>query len=148
MDHLPLYRQEGIWERYGIDIPRNTMCGWLMAVAELCEPLWYALKKFILSNDYIQANETPVQVMQEPERKNTQKSYIWVYRGGNLKHHAVIYDYHETRAGECARQFLQGFKEYLQTNGYKGYDWVEKIAEITHLGCMAHARRPFTKLVN
>lgn len=147
VDHTPLYRQEGIWKRYGIDIARNTMCGWLMTVAELCEPLWHELRKFILSNDYIQADETPVQVMQEPGRKNTQKSFMWIYRGGNLRRHAVIYDYHETRAGECARQFLQGFKGYLQTDGYKGYDWTEKIAEITHLGCMAHARRPFANLV-
>ena len=59
----------------------------------------------------------------------------------------MIYDYQETRAGQHARDFLQGFKGYLQTDGYKGYDWVADYKEITHLGCMAHARRPFAELV-
>lgn len=123
------------------------MCGWLLSVAELCEPLWGQLKKHLLSQDYCQADETPVQVMKELERKNTQKSYIWVYKTGGAKQAAVIYDYHETRSGQCARDFLQGFKGYLQTDGYKGYDWVVDVKELTHLGCMTHARRPFAEMV-
>ena len=147
VDHLPLYRQEHIWNRYGIDIPRNTMCGWLLTVAELCEPLWEQLKHHILAYDYAQADETTVQVMKEAERKNTQKSYAWVYRGGCLKQKVVVYEYQETRAGQHAKTFFQGFKGYLQTDGYKGYRWVADSDEITHLGCMAHARRPFAELV-
>lgn len=146
-DHIPLYRQTGIWKRYGIEIPRNTMCGWLLSVADLCEPLWEQLKYYLLAYDYCQADESTVQVMKEAERKNTQKSYIWVYRGGCVKQKVVIYDYQETRAGQHARNFLQGFKGYLQTDGYKGYSWVADYKEITHLGCMAHARRPFAELV-
>ncbi|MGB0496678.1 MAG: IS66 family transposase, partial [Kangiellaceae bacterium] len=146
-DHLPLYRQQGIWKRYGIDIPRNTMCGWLLSVADLCEPLWEQLKLHLLTYDYIQADETTVQVMKENDRKNTRKSYIWVYQSGYVKKKVVVYDYQETRAGQHARDFLQGFKGYLQTDGYKGYDWVVNYKEITHLGCMAHARRPFAELV-
>ena len=96
-DHIPLYRQEGIWKRYGIEIPRNTMCGWLLSVADLCEPLWEQLKKHLLAYDYCQADESTVQVMKEAERKNTQKSYTWVYRGGCIKQRVVIYDYQETR---------------------------------------------------
>ena len=146
-DHLPLYRQSGIWKRYGIDISRNTMCGWLLSVADLCEPLWEHLRKHLLVYDYAQADETSVQVMKEPERKNTRKSYAWVYRGGCIKQRVVVYDYQETRSGQCARDFLAGFKGYLQTDGYKGYDWVKDKKDIIHLGCMAHARRPFAELV-
>lgn len=147
VDHLPLYRQESILKRYGIDIPRNTMCGWLLTVAELCEPLWQVLQKHILSYDYCQADETPVQVLQEPGRTNAQKSYIWIYRGGNEKQKAVVYDYQETRSGYHAQNFLHGFKGYLQTDGYAGYNWVSDLNEITHLGCMTHARRPFAEIV-
>lgn len=146
-DHLPLYRQEQIWKRYNINIPRNTMCGWLLSVAELCEPLWEQLRLYLLAHDYIQADETTLQVMKESERKNTQKSYAWVYKGGCVKQKVVVYEYQETRAGLHARNFLKGFKGYLQTDGYKGYDWVDDIEEIIHLGCMAHARRPFAELV-
>ncbi len=146
-DHLPLYRQTGIWKRYGIDIPRNTMCGWLLSVAELCKPLWEQLRQHILANDYSQADETTVQVMKEAERNNAQKSYAWVYRGGTEKKKAVVYDYQETRSGQHARDFLEGFNGYLQTDGYKGYNWVSESKNIIHLGCMAHARRPFAELV-
>jgi len=146
-DHLPLYRQTGIWKRYGVDIPRNTMCGCLLSVAELCKPLWEQLGQHIVTNDYSQADETTVQVMKEAERNNTQKSYAWVYRGGTEKKKAVIYDYQETRSGQHARDFLEGFTGYLQTDGFKGYDWVNESKDIVHLGCMAHARRPFAELV-
>ena len=146
-DHIPLYRQESIWARYGIELPRNTLCGWLLSVADLCEPLWELLRKQVLSDDYCQTDETRVQVMNEPGRKNTQQSYVWVYRGGGKKQKVVVYDYQETRSGQHARDFLQGFMGYLQTDGYKGYDWADDIETIVHLGCMAHARRPFAELV-
>ena len=119
----------------------------MLTVAELCEPLWQALQKHILSYDYCQADETPVQVLQEPGRTNTQKSYIWIYRGGNEKQKSVVYDYQETRSGYHAQNFLHGFKGYLQTDGYAGYNWVSDLNEIIHLGCMTHARRPFAELV-
>lgn len=147
LDHLPLYRQEQIWKRYGIDIPRNTMCGWLLSVAELCEPLWEQLRLHLLAYDYAQADETPVQVLQEPGRTNAQKSYMWVYRGGCIKEKVIVYDYQETRAGQHAKDFLNGFKGYLQTDGYAGYNWVSETSDIIHLGCMTHARRPFAELV-
>lgn len=105
IDHLPLYRQEQIWRRYGIEMPRNTMCDWLMKTAEQCEPLWNALAEHIVSNDYIQADESPVQVFNEINRKNEQKSYMWVYRGGREKQMATYFAYEETRSGQHAKAF-------------------------------------------
>lgn len=66
LDSIPLYRQEQIWQRYGIDLPRNTVCGWLMKTAEKCEPLWTLIAEHIVSGNYIQTDETPVHVLQEP----------------------------------------------------------------------------------
>lgn len=57
-DHIPLYRQEAIWNRLGIDMPRSSLCGWLMKVAQLCEPLVKLMKKKIIDYDYIQVDET------------------------------------------------------------------------------------------
>ncbi len=141
-DHLPLYRQSKIWERVDIDLPRSTLCSWLMSVAELCEPLIEISHKLLLAENYIQADESPIQVLKEPNRKDTSKSYLWVYRGGGI----VIFDYQETRGGYHAQTFLQNFKGFLQTDAYSGYYFVEKIAEIISVGCMAHARRPFAQL--
>ena len=147
VDHLPLYRQEAIWKRYGIAIPRNSSCGWLMKTYELCEPLWLLLGNYVFSWKYVQADETPGQVLKEPGRKDRQKSYIWVYRGGLPNKKAVYFEYQETREAKHAQRLLKGFKGYLQTDGYRGYDWVDKEPDITHLACMAHARRPFAELV-
>jgi transposase len=77
-DHLPLYRQEKIWQRLGVEMPRNTLCGWIMNAAERCMPMRDALMTTLLTSGYIQADETTVQVMGEDNRSNTQTSYMWV----------------------------------------------------------------------
>ena len=146
-DHLPLYRQEKIWQRMGVDIARNTVCGWLMATAEVCAPMRGALINTLLSSSYVQADETPLQVMDEPNRKNTSLSYMWLYRTSKPDKNVIVFDYRETRQAAWPKEMLNGFKGYLQTDGYKGYDWVDDDPNIIHLGCMAHARRPFAELV-
>ena len=146
-DHLPLYRQEKIWQRMGVDMARNTICGWIMAAYEVCMPMRDAMLNSLLSSNYLQADETPLQVMDEPNRKNTSLSYMWLYRSARPDKKIVLFDYRETRQAAWPKEMLHGFKGYLQTDGYKGYDWVDHSPDITHLGCMAHARRPFVELV-
>lgn len=145
-DHIPLYRQENIWERMEIDMPRSSLCGWVLKVAELCEPLIKLLQKNIIAYDYAQADETTVQVMDEIGRDNQTKSYMWCYRGGGEKP-SIVYEYQETRGGYHAQQFLTGFKGYLQSDAYSGYNWADKNKDIVSVGCNAHARRPFAELV-
>jgi transposase len=144
-DHIPLYRQESIWERMEIDMPRSSLCGWVIKAAELCEPLVRLLHKNIVSSDYVQADETTVQVLDEIGRDNTAKSFIWCYRGGGNQP-SIVYDYQETRGGYHAQQFLSGFRGYLQTDAYAGYNWTHDMPVIIPIGCHAHARRPFAEL--
>lgn len=144
-DHLPLYRQEAIWERMEVDMPRSSLCGWTLKTADLCEPLVKLLQKNIVSDDYAQADETRVQVLNEIGRDNRTSSYMWVYRGGGNKP-SIVYEYQETRGGYHAQRFLTGFKGYLQSDAFSGYNWVENVEEIIHVGCHAHARRPFAEL--
>lgn len=144
-DHLPLYRQESIWSRLEIDMPRSSLCGWVLKTAELCEPLVKWLQKFIVNYDYAQADETTVQVLHEVARSNTTKSYMWCYRGGG-KYLSIVYNYQETRGGYHAQQFLAGFKGFLQTDAYSGYNWVNDNGSIISIGCNAHARRYFAEL--
>jgi transposase len=146
-DHLPLYRQEQMWKRLHVDIPRNTMSNWIIKAYEICKPLKEAFIRELISTDYMQVDETPVQVLQEPGKKNTAKSYIWVYRSMRPDKKLTFYDYQPTRQGQWPEQMLSDFKGYLQTDGYKGYDWAKKKENIIQLGCMAHARRPFAELV-
>jgi len=145
VDHLPLHRQEAIWERTGIHLPKSSLCGWVIKAAEICQPLINLLQKDIISCSYAQADETTVQVMNEVGRSNTTKSYMWVYHGCNRKP-SIVFDYQETRAGAHAKQFLQGFSGCLQTDAYSGYNWTDEESRIFSAGCMAHARRPFAEL--
>ncbi|HEY8660791.1 MAG TPA: IS66 family transposase [Hanamia sp.] len=145
-DHLPLYRQESIWRRLDVDMPRSSLCGWVMKTADLCEPLIKLLRLTIINYDYAQADETTVQVLNEVGRSNTAKSYMWVYKGGEKQKQSIIYDYQQTRGGYHAETFLEGFKGYLQTDAYAGYNWTDRNDKIISVGCMAHARRPFAEL--
>ncbi len=144
-DHLPLYRQEEIWNRMEVHMPRSSLCGWVLKTAEHCEPLIKLLQKNIVSEDYVQVDETSVQVLNEVGRDNRTKSYMWVYRGGGNQP-GIVYEYQETRGGYHAQQFLSGFKGYLQSDAFSGYHWANEAEEIVHVGCHAHARRPFAEL--
>lgn len=145
-DYLPLYRQEKIWSRLDVELPRNSLCGWVLKTAHVCEPLIRLLQKNIIAYDLTQADETPVQVMGEPERANTSTSYMWCYRGGGKNNLSIVYDYQETRGGYHAEQFLSGFKGFLQTDAYAGYHFAKKNQNMVPVGCHAHARRPFAQL--
>lgn len=148
-DALPLYRQEKIFGRYGIDLSRVTMAGWMVKTAQACEPIIALLEKVLLSGPVVNADETPVQVMKEPGRANTTKSYMWVFRGGPIQKPAVLFRYSPTRAGEIARKMLNGYEGYVQSDGFCGYNILEaKGSLIRLLGCMAHVRRKFIKVID
>jgi transposase len=146
-DHLPLYRQEGIWQREGVDLDRATLGRWMMQAGELLEPLVTLMRQDILSSGYIQADETPLQVLSEEGRKATTKSYMWVYKIGGVDPSKIVYEYTPTREGENVKAFLKDFKGYLQTDGYSGYKKVTAgTPDIVHGGCFAHARRKFVDI--
>ncbi len=143
VDALPFYRQEKQFLRIGVRISRATMCNWAQKIAESCEILLAVLKKEVLSGPLIRIDETPVQVHKEPGRKNTTKSYMWIFRGGPPERPGIIFEYHATREGDAAAAFLQGYSGVVQTDGYSGYDFLDNKAGISHMGCWAHARRNF-----
>ena len=143
VDALPFYRQEKQFNRLGIELSRRTMCGWAMKVAETCTPLMSLLKEEIRSGPVINADETTLQVLREPDRTPSQKSYMWIFKGGLSNKSALIYEYHQTRAGEVAKLFLDGYQGVVQTDGYKGYDFLDQWPDTIHVGCWAHARRKF-----
>lgn len=145
-DALPLYRQEGQFRRLGLDISRGTLAGWMIRTAKACQPLLDALLESIRSGPVINMDETPVQVLREPGRANTAKSYMWVARGGPPEKPAVLFRYSPTRAGAVAKDILGDFKGYLQTDGYLGYEAVGEQEGVVHLGCWAHVRRKFMEV--
>ena len=146
IDHLPYYRQEKRFERIGIHISRQNMSNWQQTAFDKIEPLIERLKEHIRSGPVINMDETPVQVMGEPERKNTSKSYMWLARGGPPDKPAVLYSYQETRGSRHIKEILNGFSGYLQTDGYEAYETaISGNDRIIHVGCMAHSRRKFNE---
>lgn len=142
---LPLYRQESMFKQHGIELSRKTMADWIIRCAELFKPLYDQLHQHILKQPVIAADETTLKVV-ESEKVN---SYMWLYASGadspigNIPGtetpNIVLYDYHNSRAGQCAVDFLKGYNGYLQVDGYQGYEQTQA----TLIGCWAHARRKF-----
>jgi transposase len=120
------------------------MCNWQQQVFARLKPLFELMKETLKSGPVIQMDETTVQVMGEDGRPDTQKSYMWLARGGPIGKVVLLYEYRETRAGQHAKKFLEGYSGYLQTDGYEGYDSaVKAVPGIIQVGCFAHARRKF-----
>jgi transposase len=146
-DHLPLYRQEKIWQRLGVELPRATLCNWVLKCGHLFAPLIELAKEELINRDYVHADETTVQVLKEPGKNATSKSYMWVYLTGGREKPILIYEYAPGRGGIFPSQFLEDFKGYLQTDAYGGYNVLRARENITVLGCMAHVRRKFIEIV-
>ena len=147
VDHTPFYRQEKQFERMGIDVSRKNMSNWAIKVAAACQPLLNLCREEVLSGYCINIDETVLQVLNEPGRDPKTKSYMWIFRQGDPYRPVLIYEYHPTRSGEVASSFLHGYKGYVQTDGYTGYDFLDLIEDIVHIGCWAHARRKFQDVI-
>ena len=142
-DGLPFYRQQKMFDRLGVDISRGVMSAWALRAAETCVPLIELVHNHILSGSLINMDESPVQVLLEPGRKNTSKSFMWVARGGPPGQPAVLFHYDPGRGGRVAQELVGDFKGYLQTDGYAGYNALGARDGLTHVGCLAHVRRKF-----
>ena len=139
-DHLPLYRQSVILERdAGIEISRATLDGWVMRVGELLSPLAAEMRRELVVANYIQADETPVDVQLHDGRGRNHQAYLWQYgRPGG----GVVFEFQLGRGREGPKRFLGEYSGILQTDGYGAYDRVGGPG-LVHAACWAHARRKF-----
>jgi len=141
-DHLPLNRQEDIFERHGVEIPRSTQCDWVMQAAEAIAPVVEAMKKEMIKTDLIQTDDTPVKVQDPGKPGRTHQSHLWVYCGGEAAPH-IVYDFTWTRERAGPEKFLEGYKGWLQADAFSGYDNLFSGGAIVEVACWAHARRYF-----
>ena len=146
VDHLPIYRQIERFKRENIKIPSSTINGWQEAICNLLEPLYDTLKHQVLSQGYLQVDETPIQVLDKNKKGKTHRGYHWVYYSPLEK--TVLFDYRNGRSREGPSILLKNFVGYLQADGYSVYDSFGERKSITLLNCMAHARRGFEKALD
>ena len=140
VDGLPLARQEKIWAREGISLSRATMANWVIRCSQTwLKPLYKHMKQELLTHSVIHADETVVQVLKEDNKPATSESRMWLYASAALLRRQVrIFEYQPDRSGKRPESFLRGFTGCLVTDGYAGYN---QVANVTHCGCWAHARR-------
>jgi transposase len=141
-DHLPLYRQDGIFAREGVDIPRATQTSWVLQTYEAIHPLGDELKRAVLESDVLFTDDSiiPLQVKGNGKLK---KARLWVYVRGGSDPPLVVYDFSHDRSKQRPLDYLNGFKGYVHADAYSGYDELFRKEGITEVGCWVHARRKF-----
>lgn len=160
VDHLPLYRQEAIYARSGVHLPRSTLAEWIGAVGVALQPLVDATRRTLLTCPVLHADETPVAQL-EPGRGQTRRAYVFAYAAhgwasgarGRMPGAArsvgeqplIVFDYCTSRSGQHAQRFLREWRGSLMVDDYAGYKALFATG-ITELGCWAHARRKFVDL--
>ena len=139
---MPLYRQEKDWKQYGAQISRTTLANWIIYCSQhYFQPVYDYFHRELLKRSFAMADETRVQVLNEPERRAESQSFMWLFRSGEDGLPAILlYGYSPTRNGEHASEFLDGFHGYLETDGYQGYN---KVTGIKRCSCWSHIRRYF-----
>ena len=134
---VPLERLSKDFKGMKAEISTATLANWVIEASDIyLKPVYQQLHSEILKKKVIHADETVVQVLHEENRKAKTQSRMWVYCTDKIK----LYQYTQTRNGENAVNFLNGYTGYLVCDGYDGYN---KLKDITRCGCWAHARRKF-----
>lgn len=146
LDHLPLYRLEGIAARSGVTLARSTLAEWVGRLGVALNPLAQRLADLLRQRAVLHADETPVRQL-DPGSGKTHRAYLWAYRSNALDTGPpiVVFDYRTSRSGEHARNFLNGWQGSLMVDDFGGYKALFN-AGVVELGCMAHARRKFFEL--
>lgn len=148
-DHLPLYRQSGIYAREGVDLDRSTLADWVGQSNALLAPLIEAIGRHVLNAEKLHADDTPVPVLC-PGRGTTKTGRLWTYvrddrPAASQDPPAVLFRYSPDRKGERPQQHLASFTGILQADGYAGFERLYG-ARIQEAACWAHVRRKFYDL--
>lgn len=143
-DGLPLYRLSQMFNRMDIKISRTNMANWIIKCGVLIQPLINLMQDEILSKGCIHIDETTLQVLKESGKNAQSKSYMWVMRAANI----ILFNYDSSRSSKVADKLLADYDQAIMCDGYAGYDSAVAKNKLTRLGCWAHARRYFIKVLD
>ncbi|MEZ5989270.1 MAG: IS66 family transposase [Planctomycetota bacterium] len=142
-DHLPLYRQAGIYRRQGVEIAESTMGDWVRDVAVELSPVVAEVRRQALASGYVRTDDTPITVLDRAHPKGSKRGFLWVYLGAEQGD--CLFDFTAGRSRDGPARVLEGYEGHLQADAYGGYDSLYKDGRIVEVGCMAHARRRFVE---
>ena len=140
-DHAPLYRQEFMLARHGVELSRKTLCGWVLTAADKLHRLTELMKREVLVSKVIHTDDTPVRVQGDKDN-GAFTGRFWVYVGDET-HPYTVYDYTPSRKRDGPAAFLDGYRGYLQADAFGGYDGIYSSGDVIEVACWAHARRKF-----
>lgn len=146
-DGLSLYGLEKMMSRYGGSLTRTAMANWIIRLSGELQPLINLAREHQLAYDYLQIDETRVQVLKEEGKSAQSKKWMWVSKGGPPNQAVVLFDYDPSRGAEVSARLLDGFQGYLQCDGYASYNAPCESDDIIRLGCFDHARRKFNDAI-
>ncbi len=154
-DHLPLNRQERIFKRHGVDLPRSTLCEWKLMAGELLAVLRAPLIAHTLAAPRLHSDDTTMPLL-EGGRGRTKTARMWGYLGAGARQNAadewvehapsVVFEFTDSREAKYPLKFLQDYRGYLQADAYSGYDALYRSGRIVEVGCFAHCRRKFFEI--
>ena len=142
VDYLPLYRQKQQFQRHGITVAASTMCDWVNTCAATLKPLYNELKNFVLNSDYLNVDDTPIDLLRKKEKKR--QARLWLARTGSGPP-GMFFHFSEDWTNKQAKNIFKHFNGYLQSDGYSGYLKIGQRPDVTPLGCWAHVRRKFVE---
>lgn len=143
-DALPLYRQSVMFKRIGVELDRTSLANWMIACGQLTQSLINRLHDHLMDHSIIHMDETPVQVLNEPNKTPQSTSYMWVASStAQSPQPILLFHYSPNRSGNTPTQWLDDYKGGLMVDGYEGYQAVCQQNDLKRLGCWAHARRKF-----
>jgi transposase len=142
LDHLPLHRIAKIFKREQVRIPESTLCDWVGAAADALAPIVVAMKQWLLTQPYLQADETPAKARDPGKKGKLKQIYFFAC---SLPWKEVVFEYSTDRRGESLSRFLGDFTgDVIQVDEYAGYDRLFRDRkELVRAGCWAHAIRKF-----
>ena len=142
VDSLPLYRQEAMFERHGVRLPRATQAAWMIGLTVPLQPLLNLMDERLRSSGYVRIDETRVQVLNS-DKAPSALHWMWVRVAGPKHQRIILFDYDPSRGGEVADALIEGCSGSLQSDGSQAYEGASERAGLLHVGCFAHSRRRF-----
>ena len=146
-DGLPLYRQEKMAARVGLELPRAKLARWQIGAANGAQPLYNLMQDTFFDYDIAQSDDTGIQVLKEPGRAPENKSYLWIRRGGPPDKPVVLLDYSPSKSGETAYGLLCEFRGYLVCDAASNFNLSINKNGLVPVFCNDHARRKFVQAI-
>jgi transposase len=146
-DHLPLYRQDGIFGREGVEIPRATQTSWIIQISEAIQVLGGELKRAVIESDVLFTDDSIIP-LQVKGQGRLHKARLWVYVRGDTGPPLAVFDFSRDRSKKRPLEFLGDYRGYVHADAYSGYDELFRREGIIEVGCWVHARRKFDEAVS